>query len=526
MLERGITAPPPPWHPSYEEAVKLVKGYFADHPSIEREVRKRFQKLQYAIAVQKLNGSGFLMPQILRHFLLEYQTRMVTHGIHSLPLSFNVIEAFLHFNSDYLGYDLRQEKDHLLSAEDYYDWYTNENLPPSPSFLTDVINEGTVYSYDMVSDADGFRVKVDDSEFVIAGISLVRHKQELSCILVTGESPPTPPDKQLRKRATHEPEMYRGKEGLTPAPDLTVNDRYLAAYPGFGQVLILCRLDLQTSTYDVRNISIDAGDRYIVHTDDVEDIGLSGADVEKYARIANEALERYGPLFSILTSTIFVPATFVALNTNVEERSFPTELSAKQHDKHIQAAMKGLDGKHCITERPVTFLRLSEKTSNDQLRIDAPDLQFSSAGYWKTLPPGHIGEDKDGNKVVGRSWITRTESWFSENPSTVLLTRPTQDIDGADPGVVYVMRSPSHACDIYKVGLTRCPPAQRASQLNTTGVPLPHEVIAQWDVGDCKKVEDIAHLRLGRYRVNPKREYFRVALKTIVATINQIVEEL
>ena len=55
-------------------------------------------------------------------------------------------------------------------------------------------------------------------------------------------------------------------------------------------------------------------------------------------------------------------------------------------------------------------------------------------------------------------------------------------------------------------------------------MPLPFGVLAQWEVGDCAGIEALIHERLAAYRVNERREFFRLPLRTIVAVINSVVE--
>ena len=69
-------------------------------------------------------GTEFPMANILRHYFLEYASRISTHGPHSFPSSFNVVESFLIFSHDLFKFDLRDERDHLLRLYDYIDWYT------------------------------------------------------------------------------------------------------------------------------------------------------------------------------------------------------------------------------------------------------------------------------------------------------------------------------------------------------------------------------------------------------------------
>jgi len=139
------------------------------------------------------------------------------------------------------------------------------------------------------------------------------------------------------------------------------------------------------------------------------------------------------------------------------------------------------------------------------------------------LPSGTIGEDQNGNQIVGRTWVTRTDAWSSSKPSEFLIQGNESVRIGPDPGVIYLMRSPSNDVDIYKIGLTQRTPEERSRELSGTGTALPFEVLANWTVGNCAKVEAEVHRRLSAFRLNPRREFFRADLGVIIETIQEVV---
>jgi hypothetical protein len=165
--------------------------------------------------------------------------------------------------------------------------------------------------------------------------------------------------------------------------------------------------------------------------------------------------------------------------------------------------------------------------SASKKQFSPPELEFQSEGFWKPLAPSQMGEDKDGQPVIGRTWVTRNESWVAKGPQAFLLERLASAVDGPDPGTVYVMRSPAHGPELYKVGLTRKTAKGRAAELTSeTSAPLPFAILSQWDVGDCGYVEAEAHRRLEKYRVSHRREFFSAPVSTIVATIEAILAEM
>jgi hypothetical protein len=154
-------------------------------------------------------------------------------------------------------------------------------------------------------------------------------------------------------------------------------------------------------------------------------------------------------------------------------------------------------------------------------------MEYNSEAFWKKLAPGEIGEDQDGNPIVGRTWVRRVESWSSRPPGAFVIQRVAGGVAGRDPGVVYIVRSPSHDTDVYKVGLTRRTANERAREISSsTGVPLPFGVLASWSVGDCSAVEREVHRRLDRQRLSTRREFFAVSLAEIVLVVERVISEL
>lgn len=75
--------------------------------------------------------------------------------------------------------------------------------------------------------------------------------------------------------------------------------------------------------------------------------------------------------------------------------------------------------------------------------------------------------------------------------------------------------------DMVKIGLTTRSSEDRAGQLYTTGVPTPFQVVSEAFVSDCGSVERFLHDKFRNHRINPKREFFRIPLKTAVAALQE-----
>lgn len=79
-------------------------------------------------------------------------------------------------------------------------------------------------------------------------------------------------------------------------------------------------------------------------------------------------------------------------------------------------------------------------------------------------------------------------------------------------GIVYFLSNPSMP-GVIKIGFTTGAIEDRIRQLNTTGVPLPFEVVAMFKVRDPQECEKAIHECLGDYRINNGREFFKIGLK-------------
>ncbi|MBE3097863.1 MAG: TIR domain-containing protein [Planctomycetes bacterium] len=483
------------------------------------------KRLPHILSARLMCGSGLQMAKLLRSYFIEYCDRLFKHGPGSLPTSFNVVESFMFFDRDYGFFDLHNEVEHLLSINDYFRWYEKGEIPKDPRMLEEIMKEGTIYSYEMVSDARSYRIS-GDSQQVFAGIAFVRHNHELSCLLLAGENPPLFSDKDVTDKieaAIPAP----GREDLLSNLSQTTKDRYLDGYPDFAKVILLTRFDLKAGKHDVRYVNQDLGPAFRILTDDLSVLeGLPPEDAKPNLTQVADELKRYDDLFAALSSMIYLPAFFAAYPGNVYELEVATELHTMREDRRVRNTIKELGESQCVTHRKIRCLPVDFGINDGATKIvDPPPMEFKCDGYWKPIGPQKIGEGKNGEKLFGRTWVSRYETWSARSPQSFTLVRFNSETEGPDPGIVYIQRSPAHEINLYKVGFSKRNAQVRAGELSSaTGVPLPFGVLASWQVGDCTRIEQEVHLRLAPYRINPRREFFRAELSLISRTINSVVE--
>lgn len=77
-------------------------------------------------------------------------------------------------------------------------------------------------------------------------------------------------------------------------------------------------------------------------------------------------------------------------------------------------------------------------------------------------------------------------------------------------GYVYIMSNISFNIDIFKIGWSRKNPILRAKSLYTTGLPTPFVIEYMIYTNDGQKLEKEIHSHLNNYRLNDKREFFKI----------------
>jgi hypothetical protein len=316
------------------------------------------------------------------------------------------------------------------------------------------MTEGVVYSYDMVGAPDDFLISTHKSNIALLGMSLVRHEDELSVMLLAGENPPHRTDDEVREGiASRMP--VPGKEGIKPDASLAISDRIVPGLADYSHVILLTRIYLESRRYDVRYVNLDEGQSYMVYTDDP--VALSPChDRETLLPELTRRLHRYDDLFSALTALIYLPVYFIARQAEVVTTRFSTELNAQKNSAKVKRAFRVLGEQAVTLHRQAKCLAgQSQLARNDTQEVKPPELRSVSEGFWKELEPFEFGEDPEGNPTAGRTWVERRDSWFTHDPTSFLVRRTRPDVAGPDPGMIYIIRSPSHERDLYKIGLTR-----------------------------------------------------------------------
>lgn len=90
-------------------------------------------------------------------------------------------------------------------------------------------------------------------------------------------------------------------------------------------------------------------------------------------------------------------------------------------------------------------------------------------------------------------------------------------------GFIYILENPSFP--YVKVGMTKSDPNGRARELSdTSSLPFPFELAWYALVEEYKNAERIVHEHLANVRVNPRREFFEIAVSEVIRVIKAELE--
>lgn len=82
-------------------------------------------------------------------------------------------------------------------------------------------------------------------------------------------------------------------------------------------------------------------------------------------------------------------------------------------------------------------------------------------------------------------------------------------------GFIYCLSNESLKDDIFKIGLTKRNPIIRMNELFNTSLPTEFKLELCKKVDDCVKIENVIHTLLSKYRINKRREFFKIVIEKI-----------
>lgn len=529
MREIGKVAVPqkgtPEWHILQNQIKENKNNSF-----VKEYTKKVFNEALANCEVQELNGSGFPADSLLREYNAEYNNRVFNHSLHQLPGSFNVVEAFNTFLPPSATFVLNKEIDCIFSFDDFLDFVTSEKCPVDTGNLNDFIEEGTVYSFNSVDDpSNSLFSTTDNDEFGILSVSLIKHKSEVSVVMLAGQKCDLT---EKTKSLDIDMSKMQNLNGIKPDDSLKVEAVPLVANSDLWRTIVLARFDLESLTIDARYIYQDAGRSFTGVTDDMEcyldHLGnFHSKEIEAAFKVQNTKIEKYAPLFELCKTALYLPVFRWEYEDTISIERHPTEYGQKRNKPSLKKTNKLAKIELKVPFRNVENIKPVNRTPPSRREFFAPDLKIETSGYWKKLDFQSKGEDKNNSPIQGRTWVNKTLEWKESSNKSTSVKVVSNSSSTENEGFIYVMRSAAHDKNVFKVGLTRRTSDERSKELSSsTSSPDHFHVMEEWDVVDCVLAEKLIHEKLGEFRVNPKREYFKAPYKVIFKVIDEVIDSL
>lgn len=531
----GSWAMPPKGTSERDGFEKMLRKKW-DNPEYRKEIKKLHDKAVARISAQTHNGLNFPIDKELRYFLNEYNNRNMTAGLNSMPLNFNIMEAFFDHNPAAASFALKDEEDHLVSFVDFFEYFTSPVCDAKLDCLLDVMKENTIYSYTNLDNIDTFTFSTEpNDEYALAGFSMVRDGNEISILFLSGKKTDT--IKLTQKLLEESVEIVTPNIGHPDKVDLKPDRSYkLQAAPllddkNYWKCMALSRFDLSSSTIDARYIMFDCGRFYDVSTDDPQGfLNMKGdfdyEDKKSIYEMSLSKMKAFHAVFETSKTLLMLPLYLDHFSENVKIERHITELGKKKGTYLWAKKINLLSKNQKIYYRDLIVLDPRTKRYPSNSTFYAPNIKIETKGFWKKLPPGTIGKDKNGNDIHGKTWVTQNLSWFEDDtpPSALNIAKNITIEGGENSGTIYLMRCAAHEKDILKIGLTRRTSEIRAAELTrNTSSPDTFLVAHEWQVNDCVLAEKLIHEKLSKYRINPQREFFKVDYKIVFNYMDEII---
>jgi len=523
----GTFRSPTPDEEGYQAIMDFHKKQIESNPKKQKGFKENYEKALSIGYTQSRNGIGFIQDKELRFFHAEFNSRTWEHGFGSLPASFNVLEGFFRWNQDLFYFELFEEVEHMFSIFDFFDFVTSKDCSGSIDYLIKNIEDELIYSYNILNDIKDITFSTRDSKiYMIGGVSFVKRGNEVFMLLVAGELGDT---KELTKKLRDYDSGIKTKSYLEPAEDRKKEAVRLFDREDIWKVNVYVRIDLDSKTIDSRYIQKDTAIEFSTITDDYGMLKYSIKDketLEGLIKSQSDEIANYESIFEAAYNCLFLPEYFDFYDESVLPEEHPTGLYHETLGGRIFKSQPKFNSNYFIKNRDVWVLDRHIDPVSGSTVLKKTELKIEKGGYWERLEPGKIGTDKSGKEIHGRTWVEKTLSWHESNlaESNVEITIPKTA--SQNKGYIYLLRNASHDLDVFKIGLTTKTVEDRAKQLSGTPSPDQFLIINRWSVQDCVLAEKLIHEKLASYRLNPKREFFKIKLEDAIKDIIPIIDKI
>lgn len=178
---------PPHGTKEYFEVIEILRKREQQDPGIKEFSKKSWEKVTRSLEAQYLSNCELITENTLRHFLTEFNSRTWKYGLGSMPLMFNILEAYFNYRKPEVYFELIEEENYLISFFDFIDFITSNDFKDNKLLIEQSIASDLIYNFNIGRDLEEIKFKTESGdEFIIAGISIIRRNNEVTVLVVTG----------------------------------------------------------------------------------------------------------------------------------------------------------------------------------------------------------------------------------------------------------------------------------------------------------------------------------------------------
>ncbi len=525
---------PPGGTPEYFKTIEQFKKTFVNDKKHKEFLKRCWEKATKSLEAQYLSNCDFITETSLRYFLKEFNGRAWHHGLRSMSVMFNIMEAFFIYRRPEIYFELIEEENYLFSFFDFIDYITSQDFEGDKKLIDESITPDIIYNFNVGKDLEEIKFKSEvGEEFIVAGISIIRRENEITVLMTTGKKKTAniSVDKNSFKYKTE----ISNKTGLIKEFQETLKTteieyEYLDSEKKYIKVLVASRIDLETMTIDARYVAEETNLTFNVVTDEIDGFlnekgeFYSQEEKETYGNCAEKA-GKYSSIFEAIKFSLYLPYFFNSKEDFIIEETFETHFKKEYNTPFNRRNFRNVYGHKCAIK---TLYSLDTKNllSPDKIKLKDDLFKVQTDGYWKKIGLDEIGLDKNGKSIHGKTWVNKTLSWFEAKEQDLIIEKDNNLFIGENAGFIYILRNPTMEKDIFKIGLTKKEVDERANQLSKTSVPDKFYKSQEWNVKDCIKAEKEIHARLNKFRVDPRREFFKVKYDIAIEVIKEVTDKI
>lgn len=513
-----------------------VEKLKVSNPTLWKKLKKQFDTGRKIVHVQLNNGLDRTNENTLRYYLMEFASRFLQYGPKSFPASFNSLEPFFDFNHHNSIIQLHSEEESYgVSLVDFLDFVTEKGFDLEKIDFYENIPENVICHFSFTTGFDEINFSNNGKTFIISGLSLVRQGNEASILMQAGESyDKQEADEYFNKhtRSSIEKSLNPSKKSLgmqleNNEEPKVVNFKDKSDLWAHNVAVLF---DLKNRDIDIRYVARDENASFSLFTDDFYAIflgqnKLSKEEIKEYYENHLKELSNYDAVFDFAKYCLALPYYVFENETRIVDVTYETQLNSIIKSPASKREFSTVPAEYKVFAKPLYYLESNEQTVVNNTELNDESFKVEKSGYWKRLDVNEEGLDKNGKKIIGKTWVERNDIYYT-TPKGITKVQKVELFNTENAGYVYIMRQPIHEENIFKVGLTRRSSEERSKELSNTSSADKFFIINSYHTKDCVEAEKQIHKELEHYRLTSRREFFRCDLKVIMDTCEKVIESI